>query len=94
MRSNPAEFEFVTPTSLTEAVKLLADHKQQWIPIAGGTDLMVQFAAGTLAPRQLLSIWNLPELRRIEVLRGEVQVGAGCTYTDLREHATIAQEFP
>ena len=55
---------------------------------------MVQFAAGTLSSRKLLSIWNLPELRRIEVLPGEIRIGAGCTYTDLREHATVAQEFP
>ena len=94
MRSNPAEFEFVAPASLESAVKLLAEQKKEWLPIAGGTDVMVQFAAGTLASRKLLSIWNLPELRRIDILPGELQIGAGCTYTDLREDASIAREFP
>ena len=93
MRSEPREFEFIAPASLDAALSLLAQEKHRWTPIAGGTDLMVQFAAGTLAARNLISIWNLPELRHIEVLAAEVQIGAGCTYTDVREHATIAQEF-
>ena len=94
MRSNPADFDWVAPGSLGAAVKLLAEQSNSWLPIAGGTDVMVLFAAGALERRKLLSIWNLPELRGIEVLPGEVQVGAGSTYTDVRENPVIAREFP
>jgi CO/xanthine dehydrogenase FAD-binding subunit len=94
MRSDPAEYEFVAPASLQEAVKLLAEQPTAWLPIAGGTDVMVQFAAGTLGARRLLNIWNLPELRRIEVSPEEVRVGAGSTYTDLRRHEIVTREFP
>jgi CO/xanthine dehydrogenase FAD-binding subunit len=55
---------------------------------------MVQFAAGKLQSRKLVSIWNLPELRRMEVHPNEIRVGAGCTYTDIREHEVIVREFP
>ena len=55
---------------------------------------MVQYAAGKLPARKLVSIWNLPELRRIDITSGEIQIGAGCTYTDLRTHEVIAREFP
>jgi CO/xanthine dehydrogenase FAD-binding subunit len=54
---------------------------------------MVLFAAGKLPARSLVSIWNLPELRQIEVFAREIRVGAGCTYTDLREHVIVRQEF-
>ena len=94
MRSDPADYEFVAPASLQEAVKLLAEQPKEWLPIAGGTDVMVQYAAGTLGARKLLSIWNLPELRRIEVLPKEVRIGAGCAYTDLRGNEIVAREFP
>jgi CO/xanthine dehydrogenase FAD-binding subunit len=94
MRSDPAEFELVAPDSLPKALSLLAENPNTWLPIAGGTDVMVQFAAGKLSARKLMSIWNLGELRRIEVSPGEIQVGAGCTYTDLRENKAIANEFP
>lgn len=94
MRSDPAEYELIAPGRLPPILSLLAQEPGQWLPIAGGTDVMVQFAAGKLAARRLVSIWNLPELRGIEVASDEIRIGAGCTYTNLREHEIIAREFP
>jgi OHCU decarboxylase len=93
MRSNPANYDLVAPDSLHAVVSLLAKEPGMWLPIAGGTDVMVQYAAGKLPSRKLVSIWNLPELRRIEVLPDEIQIGAGCTYTDLRRHEIVIAEF-
>ena len=94
MRADPANFELIAPGSLQSVVTLLANEPGRWLPIAGGTDVMVRFAAGMLPAQKLVSIWNLPELRRMEVMPEEVRIGAGCTYTDLREHPVVAQEFP
>jgi CO/xanthine dehydrogenase FAD-binding subunit len=94
MRSDPADYEMISPSSLHRAVSLLAESPNAWLAIAGGTDVMVQYAAGKLSARKLVSIWNLPELRRIEVSASEIRIGAGCTYTDLREHEIVAREFP
>lgn len=94
MRSDPADYELVAPGSLQAVVSLLAEHPGMWLPIAGGTDVMVQYAAGKLPARKLVSLWNLPELRRIEVSDHEVAIGAGCTYTDLRQHEILEREFP
>src|SRR5579864_674100 len=94
MRSDPSEYELVAPGSLRAVVSLLASEPGAWLPIAGGTDLMVLYAAGKLPARKLVSIWNLPELRGIEVLSDEIQIGAGCTYTELREQEIVRGEFP
>jgi OHCU decarboxylase len=94
MTSNPIDYELIAPGSLSAVVSLLATEPGQWLPIAGGTDVMVQYASGKLATRKLVSLWNLPELRRIEVSADELIIGAACTYTDIREHAIISQEFP
>jgi len=94
MRSDPSDFELVAPGSLSAVVSLLAQRPGEFLPIAGGTDLMVQYASGKLAPRKLVSLWNLPELRRIEASDDAVLIGAGSTYTDLREHEVLAKEFP
>src|SRR6202051_887498 len=94
MRSNPSDYEMTAPGNLRAIVSLLASEPGVWLPIAGGTDVMVQYAAGKLPARKLVSIWNLPELRRIEVTAGEVRIGAGCTYTDLCRHEIIGREFP
>src|SRR5580692_2550322 len=93
MRSNPSDYEMVAPNNLQAVVSLLAEEPGMWLPIAGGTDVMVQYAAGRLAARKLVSIWNLPELRRIEVAADEIRIGAGCTYADLRGHEMVGREF-
>jgi OHCU decarboxylase len=94
MRSDPREFELISPQSLAEALQLLTREPGMWTPIAGGTDLMVQFAAGALRSRKLVSLWALPELRRIEVTPGEVRIGAASTYTDIRRNDVVREEFP
>jgi len=94
MRANPAEFDLVAPGTLPSVLALLAQKPGGWLPIAGGTDVMVQYSAGKLSARNLVSIWNLSELRRVEISAGEIQIGAGCTYSDLREHEIAKREFP
>lgn len=94
MRSDPADFELLAPGNLSSAVSLLAANPGEWLPIAGGTDLMVLYAAGKLPARKFVSLWNLPELRRIEVTDDGISIGAACTYTDLRRHEILEPEFP
>jgi len=94
MRSDPSDYELIAPDSLSAVVSLLAQQPGEWLPIAGGTDVMVQYAAGKLPARKLVSLWNLPELRQIEVSPVDVLIGAGSTYTDLREHTVVGGEFP
>ena len=94
MRSRPSEYELVVPGTLPAVLSLLNREPGAWLPIAGGTDVMVQYGAGKLSARKLVSIWNLRELRHIEVSPAEIQIGAGCTFTELREHTIINAEFP
>jgi CO/xanthine dehydrogenase FAD-binding subunit len=94
MRADPADYELVAPGSLSAVVSMLARQPNEWLPIAGGTDLMVQYASGKLAARKLVSLWNLPELRRIEITDTEITIGACCTYTDLLAHEVVVRELP
>ena len=94
MRSTPADYSLIAPRTLPAVLALLTEEPGEWLPIAGGTDVMVQYAAGKLPARKLVSLWNLPELRGIAVCPDEIRIGAGCTYTELREQAEIAREFP
>jgi len=94
MRAQPSEYELVAPGKLSKVLELLAREPGVWLPIAGGTEVMVQYGAGRLGARRLVSLWGLPELRRIERTEQELIMGAGCTYSDLRKHPVVAQEFP
>src|ERR1700676_557291 len=55
---------------------------------------MALYSAGKLLHRKLVNIFNIPELREIEVLPGKIRIGASCTYTALRQHPVTSQEFP
>jgi len=77
-----------------EALDVLAQNDGTWKPFAGGTDLMVLLEAGKLPHKNYLNIWNLPELRGIEVTDSHVRLGALTTYTEVQAHATLREEFP
>jgi CO/xanthine dehydrogenase FAD-binding subunit len=94
MRADPAEYSLISPGNLQAVLSLLAGEPAQWLPIAGGTDVMVLYAAGKLPNRNLINIWNIPELRQIEVFPDRIRIGAACTYTALRAHEIVSREFP
>ncbi|WP_433965853.1 FAD binding domain-containing protein [Tunturiibacter gelidiferens] len=93
MRSNITEYDLIAPKSLDVVLQILADSPDRYSPIAGGTELMVALGAGRLQPKKLLSLWNLDELRFIEVTPDAIRIGAGTTFTDVRNHPTIASEL-
>jgi len=45
MRADPADYKLVSPGNLQAVLSLLADEPAQWLPIAGGTDVMVLYSA-------------------------------------------------
>jgi CO/xanthine dehydrogenase FAD-binding subunit len=94
MRADPADYRLVSPGALREVLSLLADEPNEWMPIAGGTDVMVLYSAGKLPNHKLIDIWNIQELRQIEILADKIRIGAACTYTALRKHEIVSQEFP
>src|ERR1700724_352686 len=94
MRADPAEYRFVSPGNLQAVLSLLAGEPSQWLPIAGGTDALVSYGGGKLLSRNLINIWNIPELRQIEVFPDRISIGAACTYTAIREHDIVSREFP
>jgi CO/xanthine dehydrogenase FAD-binding subunit len=93
MRAYVPSYDLVSPASLGEALDFLA-RDDQWQPFAGGTDLMVLLEAGKLPHKNYVNIWNLRELRGIEVTNTHVTLGALTTYTEVQEHEILKTEFP
>jgi OHCU decarboxylase len=84
----------IAPGSLEHVLHILASERGIWTPVAGGTEVMVQFGAGKLPARRFINIANIPQLRQIRSTSGELHIGAGSTYADIRRDATIRDEFP
>ena len=84
----------VRPSSLPDALaRLAADPELR--PFAGGTDVMVELAMGSASPeRPLLDLWELDELRGIEVVRDELVLGALTSWTELLDSALARHALP
>jgi CO/xanthine dehydrogenase FAD-binding subunit len=94
MRAYLPSYELISAAQLQEALGVLAKEPGVWRPFAGGTDLMVLLEAGKLPHKKYLNIWNLPELRGIEVTASQVTLGALTTYTEVQQEKVLQAEFP
>src|ERR1044072_4351756 len=94
MRAYIPSYQLISPASLGEALDVLARDNGTWKPFAGGTDLMVLLEAGKLSHQNYVNIWNLTELRGIDVTAKEITLGALTTYTDVQSNPTLRAEFP
>ena len=65
------------------------------VPIAGGTDVMVELNMDLGRPETLMDISRLPELQEIRREIGQLFLGSGVTYTrimrELPEHTALVQ---
>lgn len=84
----------ISPADLKAGLSLLAHEPGVWQPFAGGTDLMVLLEAGKLPHKNYVNIWNLQELRGIEVSADQISLGALTTYTEVQSHPVLRDEFP
>lgn len=94
MRAYVPSYQLISPASLGEALDVLAKDDSAWKPFAGGTDLMVLLEAGKLGYQNYVNIWNLNELRGIDVTDDEITLGALTTYTEVQDHPILRAEFP
>ncbi len=74
--------EFLQPGSLAEAIET-AQRYPDAVPIAGGTDVMVEINFGRRRPPALLDLTRVPELARWESADGLLRIGAGVSYATL-----------
>jgi CO/xanthine dehydrogenase FAD-binding subunit len=80
--SETTDVEVLQPDSWQEALELKAAHPDA-VPIAGGTDLMVELNFDRIRPRAMLDLTRIPELIDWGSDNGRLRVGAGVTYARL-----------
>jgi CO/xanthine dehydrogenase FAD-binding subunit len=83
--------EFLQPRSLDEALAAKAERPEA-VPIAGGTDVMVELNFDRRRPETVLDLSRVPELAAWDREDGRLRVGAGVTYT--RAIAELAGDLP
>ncbi len=83
--------DYHTPTTVDEALALLASYNGEARVIAGGTDLLIdlQFGEGKHQVQALVDVTRIPEMTRIVERDGLCIVGAGATYTAIVQSGLI-----
>ncbi|MCF6526112.1 xanthine dehydrogenase family protein subunit M [Streptomyces sp. JJ36] len=83
--------EFLRPAGWEEALAAKAEHPTA-VPIAGGTDVMVELNFDHRRPEYLLDLNRITELHEWEVGEETVRLGASVPYTRIIEH--LRAELP
>ncbi len=80
------------PTSIDEAVSLLAEHHDARL-LSGGTDTMVEVNFNRLKPNKIIGLRRVESLRSFEVMEQSVTIGAGVPYAAM-ETGPLAEALP
>lgn len=71
--------EFFQPSTWTEALEMKSAHPEA-MPIAGGTDVMVEINLDRHRPEAIIDLTRVPELTAWGVDDGLLRIGAGVSY--------------
>ncbi len=85
-------FDFYTPTTVDEALKLLDQHKESAAVIAGGTDLTLELNERKAHPAVIIDLKHIPELSYIRQEGGRFHIGAMTTHAALAADEAIRQK--
>lgn len=69
--------EYLRPTNLSQALKAFAEAPRPILPVAGGTDLLLDLEQGRHAPvHTLLDVTSIAEMTAVEIRADQLFVGA------------------
>lgn len=91
-RKRIAPFRLHRPIDVDDAVGMLRDLPHACV-VAGGSDVINRMKCGEVID-DVVSIGHLTSLRRIDVTRGVLQIGAACTHHDLSTSAEVGRASP
>jgi aerobic carbon-monoxide dehydrogenase medium subunit len=86
--------EYEAPTTIAEAVDLLAEHEDEASVLAGGQSLIPLMALRLARPAVLIDINGLSELSLVAVTDGRVAIGAMTREYVAEDSATVGDAVP
>ena len=93
----PAQFDYLAPTTVDEALAALAEHGDEAKILAGGQSLLPVLRMRLNAPEVVIDLGRIPELRGVRDDGDHLVIGAMTRHADVlrdpmvAEHATLLQ---
>jgi carbon-monoxide dehydrogenase medium subunit len=90
----PASFDYACPSSLQEALGLLAEHGDEAKVMAGGQSLIPLLKLRLAAPGVVVDIGRVPGLAGIDADAGGLTIGARTRHVDVERSVTLQGLYP
>lgn len=87
-------FEYASPATLQDALKLLGQSWGEADVLAGGTDLLSLMKEHLHTPKRVVNLKGIRELGGIGSSKGGLRIGATATLDELAENAEVRRLFP
>ena len=87
-------FEYLSPNSRSQAISLLGSTWGSSEILAGGTDLLALMKDDILAPKRLINIKDIKDLRGVSSHPDGIRVGALTTLGELADDETVKKNYP
>ena len=87
-------FEYASPTTVKQALGLLADRWGEADILAGGTDLLSLMKEYVHTPRRLVNVKAIKELGGISKTASGLRIGATVTLEELLASPMVRQQYP
>lgn len=83
----------LTPNNYEEALSIIKDSNGDMIPIAGGTDLIVDIKYGRVSPKTLVDLSNIKENREITIKDNILEIGSLVTHAQIASSPLIINKY-
>src|SRR6267142_2162214 len=90
----PAQFDYQAPKTLSEALSLLAQHKDDAKILAGGHSLIPAIKLRLAQPQLLIDIARIDGLSYIKEDAGQIRIGAMTTHHQIESSARLKEICP
>ena len=87
-------FDYIRPDRLEAAIAFLAEHRDEAKVIAGGQSLVPMLAFRLAAPRFLVDIGSIAELKGIATDAGGIRLGALTRWRDIERNEQLQRAHP
>lgn len=89
----PAQFDYVAPTSVHDALTLLSENPDGAKVMAGGQSLLPVLRMRLNAPELVIDISGIEELKGITDVGDAIRIGAAATYQDVLESDLVKEHL-
>jgi len=87
----PAQFDYVAPTTVEEALAVLAEHGDEAKLIAGGQSLLPVLRMRLNAPEVVVDLGKIDALRGVRDDGDSIVIGATTTHADVLDHPLVRE---